>query len=265
MRRRSWPARRSSACCGSALRLSPSDARSSRSSPRDGAPSATRRWLWASLVSFGIGNMAWGAQGVLGPLVAEEELGGAAAWGAIRHRGRHRRGARRRRRAPLAARAATRRQPSRRPRDGRLSAPLRVVAADRRPRARLVRGVRLDHRREHALGDRAAERGAAGRALTRLLLRLGGLARLHADRVCAVGADLGPRRRGHGLRRLRRSSPRRRSSGPSSCPRFATCGVRTHRRGRARPRPDAAQSRPKAFSPVRAWPTTSVWTSCVPS
>ena len=27
--------------------------------------------------------MAWGAQGVLGPLVAEDELGGAAAWGAI--------------------------------------------------------------------------------------------------------------------------------------------------------------------------------------
>jgi MFS family permease len=42
-----------------------------------------RRWLWASLVSFGIGNMAWGAQGVLGPLVAEQELGGAAAWGII--------------------------------------------------------------------------------------------------------------------------------------------------------------------------------------
>jgi MFS family permease len=42
-----------------------------------------RRWLWASLVSFGIGNMAWGAQGVLGPIVAEDELGGAAAWGAI--------------------------------------------------------------------------------------------------------------------------------------------------------------------------------------
>jgi len=42
-----------------------------------------RRWLWASLASFGIGNMAWGAQGVLGPVVAREELGGAAAWGAI--------------------------------------------------------------------------------------------------------------------------------------------------------------------------------------
>ena len=42
-----------------------------------------RRWLWASLLSFGIGNMAWGAQGVLGPIVAEQELGGAAAWGII--------------------------------------------------------------------------------------------------------------------------------------------------------------------------------------
>jgi MFS family permease len=42
-----------------------------------------RRWRWVSLLSFGIGNMAWGAQGVLGPLVAEDELGGAAAWGAI--------------------------------------------------------------------------------------------------------------------------------------------------------------------------------------
>jgi len=42
-----------------------------------------RRWLWVSLMSFGVGNMAWGAQGVLGPIVAEDELGGAAAWGAI--------------------------------------------------------------------------------------------------------------------------------------------------------------------------------------
>ena len=42
-----------------------------------------RRWLWASLLSFGLGNMAWGAQAVLGPIVAERELGGAAAWGLI--------------------------------------------------------------------------------------------------------------------------------------------------------------------------------------
>jgi len=42
-----------------------------------------RRWLWASLLSFGLGNMAWGAQAVLGPIIAERELGGAAAWGII--------------------------------------------------------------------------------------------------------------------------------------------------------------------------------------
>jgi MFS family permease len=43
----------------------------------------SRRWLWTSLLGFGIGNMAWGAQGVLGPLVADRELGGASAWGLI--------------------------------------------------------------------------------------------------------------------------------------------------------------------------------------
>jgi MFS family permease len=42
-----------------------------------------RRWLWVSLLGFGVGNLAWGAQGVLGPLVARDELGGATAWGAI--------------------------------------------------------------------------------------------------------------------------------------------------------------------------------------
>lgn len=42
-----------------------------------------RRWLWSSLLAFGIGNLAWGAVAVLGPLVAERELGGAAVWGLI--------------------------------------------------------------------------------------------------------------------------------------------------------------------------------------
>jgi len=42
-----------------------------------------RRWLWASLIAFGIGNFAWGAVQVLGPLVAEEELDGATSWGLI--------------------------------------------------------------------------------------------------------------------------------------------------------------------------------------
>jgi MFS family permease len=42
-----------------------------------------RRWLWTSLIAFGIGNLAWGAPQVLGPVVAEQDLGGAAAWGLI--------------------------------------------------------------------------------------------------------------------------------------------------------------------------------------
>lgn len=42
-----------------------------------------RRWLWSSLLAFGVGNLAWGAVAVLGPLVAERDLGGAAAWGLI--------------------------------------------------------------------------------------------------------------------------------------------------------------------------------------
>jgi MFS family permease len=43
----------------------------------------TRRWLWVSLLGFGTGNFAWGCAQVVGPLVAEQELGGASSWGAI--------------------------------------------------------------------------------------------------------------------------------------------------------------------------------------
>lgn len=42
-----------------------------------------RRWLWTSLITFGIGNCAWGAVQVLGPLVAERDLDGATSWGFI--------------------------------------------------------------------------------------------------------------------------------------------------------------------------------------
>jgi MFS family permease len=42
-----------------------------------------RRWLWASLLGFGIGNLAWSAQGVLGPVIVKDELGGASSWGLI--------------------------------------------------------------------------------------------------------------------------------------------------------------------------------------
>ena len=42
---------------------------------------ATRRWLSPSLVSFALGNVALASYFVLGPLVAERELGGPRGWG----------------------------------------------------------------------------------------------------------------------------------------------------------------------------------------
>jgi len=38
----------------------------------------SRRWVWTFVVYFAIVNVLWGAWGVLGPIVAERDLGGAA-------------------------------------------------------------------------------------------------------------------------------------------------------------------------------------------
>jgi predicted MFS family arabinose efflux permease len=43
----------------------------------------SRTWVWAFVASAAIGNMLWGAWSVLGPVVADRDLGGAAAWGSI--------------------------------------------------------------------------------------------------------------------------------------------------------------------------------------
>jgi MFS family permease len=43
----------------------------------------SRRWVWLPVLIFGFMNMAWGAWGALGPVVAEQDLGGAAAWGTV--------------------------------------------------------------------------------------------------------------------------------------------------------------------------------------
>jgi Transmembrane secretion effector len=43
----------------------------------------SRRWLWTFVVWAALGNMLYGAWKVLGPVVADRELGGAAVWGAI--------------------------------------------------------------------------------------------------------------------------------------------------------------------------------------
>ena len=43
----------------------------------------SRRWLWTIVASAGIFNMLWGTWAALGPVVADRDLGGAAAWGAV--------------------------------------------------------------------------------------------------------------------------------------------------------------------------------------
>ncbi len=43
----------------------------------------SRTWLWASVVLFGIGNVAFAGWIVLGPAIADERLGGAGPWAAI--------------------------------------------------------------------------------------------------------------------------------------------------------------------------------------
>ena len=43
----------------------------------------SRRWVWAFVSYFAVGNVVWGAWSALGPTVAENDLGGAAVWGTI--------------------------------------------------------------------------------------------------------------------------------------------------------------------------------------
>lgn len=42
-----------------------------------------RRWVWTFVAYFAVANMFWGAWSALGPVVAERDLGGAAAWGTV--------------------------------------------------------------------------------------------------------------------------------------------------------------------------------------
>jgi MFS family permease len=44
---------------------------------------ASRPWVWTFVAYFAAGNTLWAAWGVLGPVIADEDLGGAGAWGAI--------------------------------------------------------------------------------------------------------------------------------------------------------------------------------------
>src|SRR3954447_1807655 len=51
---------------------------------RDGWREFTARtWVWVFVATLGLGNMVWGAWSALGPVVADRDLGGAAAWGTV--------------------------------------------------------------------------------------------------------------------------------------------------------------------------------------
>jgi hypothetical protein len=43
----------------------------------------SRSWVWSLVVAASLGNLLWGAFSVLGPVVAQQDLGGAAVWGSI--------------------------------------------------------------------------------------------------------------------------------------------------------------------------------------
>jgi predicted MFS family arabinose efflux permease len=43
----------------------------------------TTTWVWTFVAYASLANLTWGAWSVLGPFIADRELGGAAAWGAI--------------------------------------------------------------------------------------------------------------------------------------------------------------------------------------
>jgi hypothetical protein len=43
----------------------------------------TTTWVWTFVLWASLANVTWGAWSVLGPVIAKDELGGAAAWGAI--------------------------------------------------------------------------------------------------------------------------------------------------------------------------------------
>jgi hypothetical protein len=43
----------------------------------------SRTWVWVMVTSMSFGNLLWGAWSVLGPVVADRDLGGAAAWGSV--------------------------------------------------------------------------------------------------------------------------------------------------------------------------------------
>ena len=93
----------------------------------------SRTWLWASVVLFGIGNLAFAGWIVLGPAIADERPRRRGRLGDDPHRGWRRRGRREHRRDPHPAAAAARRL---RARPRRCSRSRRSRSRSARPRGR---------------------------------------------------------------------------------------------------------------------------------
>lgn len=76
-----------SAACLLAIRMADKPAREPNSflnDLRDGWNAfRSRRWVWTVVAYFAVGNLFWAAWSALGPIVAEDELGGAAVWGVV--------------------------------------------------------------------------------------------------------------------------------------------------------------------------------------
>jgi hypothetical protein len=113
---------------------------------------ASRRLLSASLVSFALGNVALATYFVLGPLVAERELGGARPWGFT-----------------LTGGAV-----------GGLTGSLLAIRYT--PARPLLFGNR-DHILQRHVGHRASGTHPSSGAFARELARRGGVVRLHATRL----------------------------------------------------------------------------------
>lgn len=77
-----------SAACLSAMRLAPRAARAVRTSflgdlVEGWGAFRSRRWVWTFVLYFALVNALWAAWSALGPVVADSELGGPEAWGAV--------------------------------------------------------------------------------------------------------------------------------------------------------------------------------------
>jgi predicted MFS family arabinose efflux permease len=76
-----------SATCLFALRVEPRECTATASflgDLRDGwREFRSRRWVWTFVAYFAIANMLWAAWSGLGPIIADRDLGGAAAWGTV--------------------------------------------------------------------------------------------------------------------------------------------------------------------------------------